>query len=103
MTSRHYICTLNNPTEDAQSTLESIFNRVKATYLIGQLEKGKEGTIHLQFSVNFKNAVRTSVFKGIPLHAEKVNRDNGVYEYCSKEDTRLEGPWEFGVKPVRRC
>lgn len=28
--------------------------------------------------------------------------NNGADEYCNKEDTRLEGPWTFGVKPARR-
>lgn len=28
--------------------------------------------------------------------------DNGVDHYSMKEETRIEGPWEFGVKPVKR-
>lgn len=28
--------------------------------------------------------------------------DNGAAEYCNKEETRLEGPWDFGIKPVKR-
>ena len=43
-----------------------------------------------------------SKFKGMKIHVEPVRRDNGIFDYCSKEDTRLEGPWEFGTKPVRR-
>ena len=31
-----------------------------------------------------------------------VTRDNGASDYCLKEDTRLEGPWEFGSKPLRQ-
>ena len=31
-----------------------------------------------------------------------VKKDNGVAAYTMKEETRLEGPWEFGVKPVKR-
>jgi hypothetical protein len=31
-----------------------------------------------------------------------VKRDNGASDYCLKEDTRLEGPWEFGLKPARK-
>lgn len=33
---------------------------------------------------------------------EPVKRNNGADDYCMKEDTRVEGPWEFGEKPVRR-
>lgn len=33
------------------------------------------------------------------VHWEPVRVDNGASEYCMKEDTRVEGPWEFGTKP----
>jgi len=33
------------------------------------------------------------------MHIKKVNRDNGASEYALKEETRLEGPEEFGNKP----
>lgn len=36
------------------------------------------------------------------MHAEPVRRDNGASDYCMKEDTRIDGPWEFGEKPMRR-
>lgn len=35
-------------------------------------------------------------------HFEPVVVDNGVDAYCMKDDTRIEGPWEFGVRPVKR-
>lgn len=35
-------------------------------------------------------------------HFEVVKINNGAHDYCMKEDTRLEGPWEFGKKPVQR-
>lgn len=28
--------------------------------------------------------------------------NNGADTYCMKEDTRVEGPWEFGTRPVKR-
>lgn len=34
-------------------------------------------------------------------HYERVKVNNGADTYCMKEDTRLEGPWEFGTKPVK--
>jgi len=34
-------------------------------------------------------------------HFEAVRKDNGAAEYCNKDDTRLEGPWTFGVRPAR--
>lgn len=37
-------------------------------------------------------------------HFEPVKVDNGVSAYAMKEETRVpgEGPWEFGIKPVKR-
>lgn len=35
-------------------------------------------------------------------HWETVTKDNGASSYCMKEDTRLDGPWEFGTKPLKR-
>jgi hypothetical protein len=35
-------------------------------------------------------------------HFEVVKINNGAHDYCMKEDTRLDGPWEFGIKPVQR-
>lgn len=40
--------------------------------------------------------------KDMRLHIEIVKINNGADEYCMKEDTRIDGPWEFGVKPVKR-
>lgn len=68
------------------------------------MEKGEKGTIHVQFYVHFKTQKRrralTKMFKH--AHYTPVHRDNGVGEYCSKDATRIDGPWEHGVKPVRR-
>lgn len=35
-------------------------------------------------------------------HFEPVAFNNGADRYCMKEDTRLDGPWEFGMRPVKR-
>ncbi len=35
-------------------------------------------------------------------HFEIVKVNNGADEYCNKEETRVEGPWSFGVRPARR-
>lgn len=36
-------------------------------------------------------------------HFEGVKCDHGASKYCLKEDTRVDGPWEFGKKPVNRA
>lgn len=34
-------------------------------------------------------------------HWEPVRINNGADDYCNKEETRVEGPWSFGVRPAR--
>lgn len=105
MKSSRWLCTLNNPEpESIIEYLEKWHTIGKARYVVGQLEKGKEGTPHLQFFLNFTDPTRISALKKhcSRSHFEIVKIDNGAADYCMKEDTRLEGPWEFGVKPVKR-
>ena len=98
--SRNWICTLNNPT----CTLEDIHTRSKAVYTVGQLEKGENGTLHFQFFQNYKTSIRLSAYKKLDprIHADMVKVNNGAHTYCMKDDTRVDGPWEFGTKPVQR-
>jgi len=102
MKASNWLCTLNNPTVTPQDYLEAWFTKAKATYVCGQLEKGKEGTPHIQFFLNFKTQARLAKLKKhcSKAHFEVVKINNGAHNYCMKEDTRVEGPWEFGIKPV---
>jgi len=97
---RNWLLTLNNP----DKKLEDIHILTGAVYTCGQLEKGKEGTVHLQFFQNFKNATNLGFYKKFDkrIHAEPVIVNNGAHNYVMKDDTRLEGPWEYGTKPVQR-
>ncbi len=55
--------------------------------------------------MNFPNSVRSAIFKKIDprIHFEKVKTTpDKAADYCMKEETRLQGPWEFGVRPVSR-
>lgn len=96
--------TLNNPKIFTQEYLETIHKELKAVYTVGQLEKGEQGTPHIQFFMNFNPPIRAARIKKFDqsLHIEAVKVNNGADKYCMKEDTRLEGPFEFGVKPVER-
>jgi len=60
--------------------------------------------VHIQFFVNLPDKARLSALKKVcgQAHYEPVKINNGADDYCLKEDTRVEGPWEFGVKPVKR-
>jgi len=65
-----------------------------------QLEIGEEGTVHYQGYFEFTRAVYMGTLKTI-LHAAHWERRKGTQQeardYCMKEDTRLEGPFNFGV------
>ncbi len=107
MANRNWLLTLNNPDEGSTTSeyLERIHAILKARFTGGQLEKGTEGTVHIQFFMNFEKPTRPAVFKRYDkrIHFEKVVRTPEKAEiYCFKEDTRIEGPYEFGVRPVRR-
>lgn len=51
---RKWICTLNNPdTTTCEDYLKAWKDTAKAVYVTGQLEKGTEGTVHLQYFIAF--------------------------------------------------
>jgi len=100
--SRNWIGTLNNPDVDPSDYL--LMWSKHASYVCGQLEEGKEGTRHIQFFVNLGGQQRLSALKKVcsKAHFEPVMINNGAHDYCMKEDTRVAGPWEYGIKPKQR-
>lgn len=73
---RNWIATLNNPDVTPPEYLEAYMTTHRATYVVGQLEKGEEGTAHLQFFVNFGDNRRLSAMKKIEPRAHwEVARD----------------------------
>ena len=107
MASRNWLCTYNLESGEVdgwKDILEGFFKGSKATYAVGQLEKGEETEHpHIQFFLNFKSKARISAITKVNkrVHCEKVLVNNGADKYCMKEETRVDGPIEFGVKPVQ--
>lgn len=103
MTAKNFLCTLNlDSKEDWQEKLEHIFKQTGARYTVGQLEQGhKEAHFHIQFFMNFSKTARVSKITKVDkrIHVERVTVNNGADQYCMKEDTRVEGPIELGIKP----
>lgn len=71
-------------------------------YIVFQKEMCPEtGMEHLQGFVQMKNRVRMGGAKdvmGNKVHLEKRRGSvKDAIQYCKKEDTRVEGPWEAGV------
>lgn len=104
MVAKSYIITLNNPEMGTQEFLNLLYINSKARYVVGQLEKGEMGTPHIQAYVNFSSATRPSALKRVcsRMHIEKCRSEEKSIIYCQKEETRVEGPFEFGSKPIHR-
>lgn len=90
---KFWVFTLNNPTETITfpDTVE---------YAVYQLEQGENGTRHYQGYVEFKKNIRLAGLKKFlkTAHWEKRRGTQAeARDYCMKEDTRLEGPFEHGT------
>lgn len=97
--SKWWFGTWNNPRTDWKEIVASF----GATYSCAQLEKGeREATPHIQFVLYFESEHKSSDFKGTPcwLKAIRAKNAEAVIRYCSKEDTRVEGPHIVGKPPI---
>ena len=72
-------------------------------YFVFQLEKGDEtGYKHYQLYFEHKHQITFSSLKIIIPYAHIEKRQGSkkqAYDYCTKKDTRLHGPFEFGKRP----
>jgi len=100
---RSWCFTLNNPDEN-EVLLPQSWPCDNYNYLVYQLETGEAGTPHLQGYISFKNPVRFAEFRKYFIDARAhvavakgTASQNRVY--CTKEEGRLDGPWEFGILP----
>lgn len=99
--SRSWCFTINNPTQ-----LLVMDDEVQ--YLLYQKEIGEKGTPHFQcyMFLRRKKGARTvkellrRMSGGKKPHFEACKGSHQAnVDYCSKEDTRIEGPWEHGSPP----
>jgi DNA replication protein DnaC len=100
-----WLGTRNNPLNNVTEYLERLKGYKDATYVCGQLEKGAEnGTPHIQFVVSFKKTKRLAALRKFDgaAHWEIARGGERAITYCMKEETRVEGPYEFGVRPIKR-
>lgn len=89
-----WVFTINNPSDPQLPTL---WNNVKDS--IWQLEEGENGTEHLQGFVRFTKAHSLTACKkhDATAHWEPCAAPAAAVEYCSKEETRVDGPWTIGT------
>lgn len=62
-----------------------------------QKEKGESGTEHYQGAVYCKNAIVMPLHLCKRIHWERCKSWTKAVRYCSKEETRIDGPWTFNV------
>lgn len=97
---RNWCFTLNNPGTIALDEWgKRIFNSGHVRYLKFQLEKGANGTPHIQGYIEFTSPMRLNAVKKILPRAHLERRRGTAQQaadYCGKDDTRVDGPWEFG-------
>lgn len=109
---KHFVFTWNNPPafSEGSSRAEWVSERWTnlsskgAVWLICQMETAPStGTVHLQGAISFAKPVRKQAVSNLLCKAWVCQRRGSVDDcvtYCSKEESRLEGPWEFGERPV---
>lgn len=94
--SRSWFLTINNPTEEEINTMKN----EDFVYLIYQHEIGKNcSTPHIHALLYYKNARIWPKKKFPRADIRKPYNLDAVIKYCSKEDTRALGPFEFGIRP----
>lgn len=94
---RYWLITCNNPTQDFDTLMQSLGPK----WAIGQKEQGIEGTPHYQALLFFSDR-RTNQYwqdKGVYAKAIPAEDKVKVQEYCTKEDTRIGGPYRYGALP----
>jgi len=97
---KHWSYTINNPEVDVD---KKKFEEYSDTlYNLCQLERGEDGTLHLQGAIGFKKQKYFNALKRLHprAHWEVTRSVPRAIAYCRKPETRVEGPWEFGDIPV---
>lgn len=95
---KYWCFTTNNPEQ------QHVFHNDTVQFAVWQLERGEEGTLHFQGYVEFKeNKRRTAVSKALGGHsfcAPRRGSQADCIAYCTKEGSRVHGPWLFGEPTV---
>lgn len=103
MSARTWCFTYNNPTESADELIAHLQTFPKIRACVFQKEQGEEGTPHYQGYLELTSVHRLAGMKKIlaTAHFEirRGTRDQ-ARAYCQKEESRVDGPWEFGDWPA---
>lgn len=100
MAAINWCFTINNYTSEDKLNLDQAVANGQAKYLVYQEERGENGTDHVQGYIQLTKRQRLSGVKrivGERAHCEKAKGSPQQNKtYCTKPDTRIAGPFEFG-------
>jgi len=105
---KNWCFTINNPQQHCHVLLCQLTENENVNYTIFQLEVGELGTEHIQGYVQLKVKKRMNWLKDNVASRGSYRIAKGSAEqnrtYCSKEEGRVEGPFEYGeiMKAGRR-
>lgn len=103
---RNYCFTLNNPTPGEITFLHSTLpQHTDCRFLVFQIESGESGTVHIQGYVEWRKQIRVGTLRRIsPFQRAHLEARRGTQAqaiaYCKKEESRLEGPYEYGTPAI---
>lgn len=97
--SRNYCFTINNPTPATIESLQQLAAQVR--YIIFQEERGANGTNHIQGYTQFHtplslNGAKRRIHERAHLEIARGSPEQNI-QYCSKEETRIQGPYTYGT------
>lgn len=106
MQRQYWIGTVQLERESSTELLVQNLQRVGAVYAVYQLECGESTRrahwqIYLCLGRSRRMPFLTGVWPGSHWEARRGSHEQAK-EYCSKEDTRIDGPWTYGVEPESR-
>lgn len=82
--------TINNPTDEDHIQWEALKGLHWVKEVVGQLEKGAEGTPHIQGMIKTQSVRFTQVKKALPrAHIEPAKNPAALKQYVQKEETRV--------------
>lgn len=96
---KHWCFTINNP--DLESDKTRFDEAPDRDYCVVQLERGEDGTLHLQGVIGFTKQKYFNTLKTLHAraHWEVARSVPQAIAYCRKEETRVDGPWIYGEPP----
>lgn len=95
---RSWCFTLNNPTISPTSLISLLSDGKDTLKIVFQRERGEQKTEHFQGVVQYRHQVAFKTLKSLDpaIHWEPCKNLRASLNYCSKADTRVEGPWTVG-------